>query len=235
MLASAGVAFVVIGCSPAVGLRSRAAMLRRVPCWRLRGRGDRGTEIRRYRDLHTRAVVAQSRLGWLDDEDAETPNNMILLRRGDADVLRRQDRIRDRTQPAWGPDAIVVSSRSTCGTSCCRDRRQRATDRAGPEATEELERGWLRDDHDIRSMINEDKQIRRKTIAALAARVNALADYRDRVQRCSARSCVIAVPLIGRCDWCATSRHGIVFIDGVTGFRGMPSRRVNAGSADLRR
>lgn len=55
------------------------------------------------------------------------------------------------------------------------------------EATEQLERGRLRDDPEIRAVITEDKEQRRASLAALAARIHDFADYRDRIQRISAR------------------------------------------------
>lgn len=189
MLASAGVAFVVIGVFTGGGIAIAGAMLLAGALLALCAvEAIAGPEIRRYRDLHTRAVVAQSRLGskWLDDEDAETLNNMICCDEGTLTYCAAKIASEIERSPAWGPDAIgfveidLWDELAEIGASA----RRIALDR---EATEELERGRLRDDHDIRSMINEDKQIRRKAIAALAARVHALADYRDRVQRCSAR------------------------------------------------
>jgi hypothetical protein len=147
-----------------------------------------GPEIRRYRDLHARAVAAESRLRSerLGDEDAQTLNEMIRCDEGTLTYCAAKIASEIERNPAWGADAIgfveidLWDELAAVGASA----RRIAQDR---EATEELERGRLRDHDDIRSMINEDKQIRRKAIAALAARVHALADYRDRIQRCSAR------------------------------------------------
>lgn len=147
-----------------------------------------GPQIRHYRDLHTRAITAESRLHsrWLDSEDAETLNEMICCDEGTLTYCAAKIASEIERSPAWGPDAIgfveidLWDELADVGASA----RQISGDR---KATQKLERGRLRDDDEIRSMINEDKQIRREAIAALAARVHGLADYRDHVQRISAR------------------------------------------------
>lgn len=50
------------------------------------------------------------------------------------------------------------------------------------EETERLEQSRLRDKQQIRETIAEDKELRERAIALLAARVSAFADYRDRLQ-----------------------------------------------------
>ena len=50
------------------------------------------------------------------------------------------------------------------------------------EAMTELERSRLRDDPDVRVTIDEDRELIGEALTLLAARVDAFADYRDRVQ-----------------------------------------------------
>lgn len=60
--------------------------------------------------------------------------------------------------------------------------RQIAEDRI---ATTSLEKSRLRDHADVKAEIAEDKRLRKESLALLAARVSAFADYRDRLHRLS--------------------------------------------------
>lgn len=147
-----------------------------------------GHAIRGYKDVHARAVAVQSRLDSdrLNDEEADTLNEMIHCDEGTLSYCAAKIASEIERDPAWHTNAIgfieidLWDELAEVGASAHRIAQDR-------EATEQLERGRLRDDPDARKMVDEDKLLRRDALAALAARVHSLADYRDRVQRVSAR------------------------------------------------
>jgi hypothetical protein len=147
-----------------------------------------GPSIRHYHQLRARAVEAQSRLqaDRLSTEDADTLNEMIRCDEGTLSYCAAKIASEIERDPAWGGSSVgfvqidLWQELADVGASAYRI----AEDRI---ATEQLEQGRLRDDDDVRVMIAEDKDQRREALAALAARVHAFADYRDRIQRVSAQ------------------------------------------------
>lgn len=144
--------------------------------------------IRRYRDLHARAMQAESRLQSerLSTADADTLNEMIQCDEGTLAYCAAKIASEIDRDPGWEEHSVgflqidLWDELADVGASA----RRIAQDR---KATEQLERGRLRDDTEVRAVITEDKEHRRAALATLAARVHDFADYRDRVQRISAR------------------------------------------------
>lgn len=144
--------------------------------------------ISRYQDLRARAVEAESllRAGRLSPADTDTLNRMILCDEGTLSYCAAKVASEIARDPGWATDSAAFlpidlwDELAEIGESA----RQIALDR---EAAEKLERGRLRADPDIRAVIAEAKDDRRTALAALAARVHGFADYRDRIQRLSAR------------------------------------------------
>lgn len=147
-----------------------------------------GTAIRAYYNTRAEAMAAQSRLtaNRFGTEDATTLNEMIRCDEGTLLYCAAKLASEIEQDPAWRADAIefvqirlwdelAAIGKSASHIAC--DRRE----------TEQLERGRLRDDDEIKLLLADDRRVRKEAIAALAARVSALADYRDRVHRCSAR------------------------------------------------
>ena len=147
-----------------------------------------GPSIRQYRDLRARAVEAESRLQSerLSTADAGTLNEMIQCDEGTLAYCAAKIASEIDRDPGWGTHSVgflqidLWDELADVGASA----RGIAQDR---KATEQLERGRLRDDPEIRAVITEDKRQRRAALDALAARIHDFADYRDRIQRISAR------------------------------------------------
>lgn len=144
--------------------------------------------IREYRDLRARALEFESRIDSdrLTAADAETLNEMIRCDEGTLSYCAAKIASEIDRDPGCGKDSVgfvridLWNELVEIGASA----RRIAQDR---EATEQLERGRLRDDPDIRSVITEDKEQRREALAVVAARIHSLADYRDHIRRLSAR------------------------------------------------
>ncbi|BBY28165.1 hypothetical protein GCM10023114_58470 [Mycolicibacterium sediminis] len=147
-----------------------------------------GESISRYRDLRTRAVAYESQLrsGQLSTADSDTLNRMILCDEGTLSYCAAKIASEIARDPGWATDSAAFlpidlwDELAEIGASA----RQIALDR---EAAEKPEGGRLRSDPDIRALITEAKSDRRTALSALAARVHGFADYRDRIQRLSAR------------------------------------------------
>lgn len=147
-----------------------------------------GPAIRQHRDLRARALEAESRLQskGLSTTDAGTLNEMIQCDEGTLAYCAAKIASEIDRDPGWGtPSAAFLQidlwdELADVGASA----RRIAQDR---QATEQLERGRLRDDPEIRLVITEDKEQRRVALTALAGRVHDFADYRDHIQRISAR------------------------------------------------
>jgi len=165
----------------AVLLASAVLVLLAVAVWA-------GSSIRQYRDLRTRALEAESRLQskGLSTTDAGTLNEMIQCDEGTLAYCAAKIASEIDRDPGWGGQSAAFlqidlwDELADVGASA----RRIAQDR---QATEQLKRGRLRDDPEIRLVITEDKEQRRVALTALAARVHDFADYRDHIQRISAR------------------------------------------------
>ena len=146
-----------------------------------------GEEIRHYRDIRVRSLETESRLrsSQLSSSDADTLNEMLRCDEGTLSYCAAKIASEIERDPAWdrqSPGFVQIDlwdELAEVGASA----RRIALDR---EATEQLERGRLRGDSDIRAVISESKESRREALAALAARIHGFADYRDRIQRLSA-------------------------------------------------
>ncbi|MGB3485886.1 MAG: hypothetical protein WBB07_27160 [Mycobacterium sp.] len=140
--------------------------------------------VQRYRDLKQRAEAAHQRLHAqaLHSADADTINTMITCDEGTLTYCAAKIASEIEQDPAWeaSSTAFVPIDLWDELAEISASARQIATDR---EESENLQRGHLRDDPEIRVLIAEEKQQRQEAIALLAARVAAFADYRDRVQR----------------------------------------------------
>lgn len=146
-----------------------------------------GDAIRLYRAVSAESLAAERRLhsDRLNSDDARTLDEMIRSDEGTLAYCAAKIASEIERDPAWRTDAVgfveidLWDELAEVGASS----RRIAQDR---EATEKLKRGRLRDDDEIRSVIDKDLKFRWEATAALAARVNALADYRDHIQRSSA-------------------------------------------------
>jgi hypothetical protein len=140
--------------------------------------------ISEFHARKSRCELAESRLraNPLDPQDSATINKMINCDEGTLIYCAAKIASEIEQDPAWKSphlDIIAIDlwdELADIGESA----RQIAKDR---EATERLERGRLRDDLEVRAMIDADKQLRNEALTLLAARVHAFADYRDRVHR----------------------------------------------------
>lgn len=140
--------------------------------------------IGKFHALRSRCELAETRLraNPLDPQDTATINTMINCDEGTLTYCAAKIASEIEQDPAWeSPDLDIIAidlwdELGDIGASA----RQIAKDR---EATERLERGRLRDDPEVRLMIDADMQLRNEALTLLAARVNAFADYRDRVHR----------------------------------------------------
>lgn len=140
--------------------------------------------MRQHQALKARCETAERRLhaSSLDPADADTLNTMINCDEGTLTYCAAKIASEIEQDSAWDANAVgfvqidLWDELAEIGASA----RQIATDRAETEA---LERGHLRDDPEIRAVIAEEKQQRKEAITLLAARVHALANYRDRVHR----------------------------------------------------
>ena len=128
--------------------------------------------------------LAESRLhaNPLDPRDSATINEMINCDEGTLTYCAAKIASEIEQEPAWQSphlDIIAIDLWDELA-DIAGSARQIAKDR---DATERLERGRLRDDPDVRAMIDADRRLRNEALTLLAARVYAFADYRDRVHR----------------------------------------------------
>lgn len=137
-----------------------------------------------FHALRSRCEAAQARLSGdcLDPEYRSTLTEMITCDEGTLAYCAAKVASEIQRSADWGSTRLDVAAidlwneLAEIGASA----RQIAEDR---EMTEELKRGRLRDDPEVRETIEADTRMRTERIALLAARVSALADYRDRVHR----------------------------------------------------
>ncbi len=141
-----------------------------------------GPATNHFKALRSRCASAESRLHScpMDSEDTKTVHEMITCDEGTLAYCAAKIASEIEQEPAWDVDAVgfvaidLWDELAEVGASA----RQIAQDR---KVTQALESGRLRDDPEVRAVIEEDKQLRKDAIALLAARVHAFADYRDRV------------------------------------------------------
>jgi len=137
-----------------------------------------------FNALRSRCEAAQARLSadCLDPEYRSTLNKMINCDEGTLAYCAAKVASEIQRAAGWEStrlDVVAIDlwdELAEIGASAG----QIAEDR---ELTEELQRGRLRDDPEVRETIEADERMRAEGIALLAARVSALADYRDRVHR----------------------------------------------------
>lgn len=140
--------------------------------------------IRDFYALRSRCQAAHARLSGdsLDPEYRSTLNAMINCDEGTLAYCAAKVASEIQRDPGWGSTGLDVMAidlwdeLAEIGTSA----HQITEDR---EMTEHLEQGRLRNDPEVRATVEADKRMRGEAIALLAARVNSLADYRDRVHR----------------------------------------------------
>ena len=140
--------------------------------------------VSEYYALRSRCQAAHDRLNGesLDPEYRSTLNTMINCDEGTLAYCAAKIASEIQRAAGWKSSRLDVATinlwdeLAEIGASA----RQIAEDR---EMTEELERGRLRNDPEVRDTIEADKRLRREAMGLLAARVSALADYRDRVHR----------------------------------------------------
>jgi hypothetical protein len=140
--------------------------------------------IRHFETLRNRCELAESRLHSdpIHAQDAKTVNAMINCDEGTLTYCAAKIASEIEQDPAWETNNVGFVAIDLWDelTEVAASARQIAQDR---ERTEAFERGRLRDDPEVRAAIVEDNQHRRESIALLAARVHAFADYRDQVHR----------------------------------------------------
>jgi hypothetical protein len=140
--------------------------------------------IMAFNDIQSRSKLAQAalRANPMHRKDTDTIDEMITCDEGTLIYCAAKIASEIEQDPAWGKDAagFVAIDLWEELAEISASARQIAEDR---RATAALERGRLRDDLEMRAVINEDKQQRREAHALLAARVHAFADYRDRIHR----------------------------------------------------
>lgn len=134
--------------------------------------------------LKSRCAAAQARVHseFLDPEYQFTLDKMITCDEGTLAYCAAKIASEIEREPAWSSGVLEVitidlwNEVAEIGHSA----RLTAEDR---ESTERLLRGRLRDDPEVKATIEADKRAHGEAISLLAARVNAFADYRDKVQR----------------------------------------------------
>ncbi|ULE34043.1 hypothetical protein [Mycobacterium sp. IDR2000157661] len=144
---------------------------------------DAVNDFHAYRALCERA---ESRLHVdpMDSEDTSTANTMITCDEGTLAYCAAKIASEIEQIPLWASSRLYIvpidlrDELAEIGASA----RQIAEDR---QALAALESSRLRDDADIRSTVAEDRQQMTEALGDLAARVHALADYRDEAQRLS--------------------------------------------------
>lgn len=147
-------------------------------------RGNVAGAVRAFESLRSRCEEAESRLyaDPLDSRYRSVLDQMITCDEGTLAYCAAKVVSEIQRDPAWESDQLAIfpiDPFDELAEIAC-SARQIADEQ---KATERLERNRLRDDPEVREMIAEDKQRRREAIGSLAARVSALADYRDRVLR----------------------------------------------------
>ncbi len=151
--------------------------------------GAAAPTVSEFRALKSRCETAQARLSGdsLDPEYRSTLNKMINCDEGTLAYCAAKIASEIERDPGWKPASSHLLTIDLCDelAEIGESARQIAQDR---EATELLEYGRLSDDPEVRQTIDADKKMRKEAIALLAARVGALADYRDRVHRLGANA-----------------------------------------------
>lgn len=142
--------------------------------------------IRQFNEIRSRSARADSRLRAdpMDREDTDTVNEMITCDEGTLTYCAAKIASEIAQDPAWQKHAVGFVAIDLWDelAEVSASARQIADD---GESTAALLRSRLRDDPDMRAVLEEDKQQRREAIALLAARVQAFADYRDRIHTVS--------------------------------------------------
>ena len=140
--------------------------------------------IREYQVRRFLCEAAESRLqaDLMEPINTSTLNEMITADEGTLAYCAAKIASEIEQDPAWKSLPLELISIdlwdevAEVGESA----RQIAEDR---KATARLENGRLRDDPEVRTMIDADRQLREEALRSLSARVSAFADYRDRLQR----------------------------------------------------
>lgn len=140
--------------------------------------------IRRFHALRSQCAAAQARLSGdsLDPEYRSALDTMITCDEGTLAYCAAKIASEIERDDGWTSTRLDVATidlweeLAEIGASA----RQIAEDR---EMTGKLQRGRLRDDPEVRDTIEADRRMHSDAITLLAARVYALADYRDHVHR----------------------------------------------------
>jgi hypothetical protein len=145
-----------------------------------------GPVIQQFNDIQSRSARAASRLRAdpMDRADTDTINEMIACDEGTLTYCAAKIASEIEQDPAWQQHAVGFVAIDLWNelAEVSASARQIADDR---EATAALLRSRLREDPDMRAVLEEDKLQRREALALLAARVHAFADYRDRIHTIS--------------------------------------------------
>lgn len=160
------------------------AVLLAVAIWIAVVRNATQPAIRTFSDKFARSTQADQRLHAdpMDQENTRTIEQMILCDEGTLAYCAAKIASEIEQDPAWTTSHVgfvpidLWDEVAEAGEGA----RQISHHR---EAATELERSRLRDDAEVKIAIDEYQQRRRESIAGLAARIHAFADFRDRVHR----------------------------------------------------
>lgn len=140
--------------------------------------------IKKFTTLKSRCEKAHRRVHGdsLDPEYRSTLDQMITCDEGTLAYCGAKIASEIKRDPAWGSPRLGVAAINLWDevADIAHSARLIAEDR---ETRERMEHGRLRDDPEIRDLIEAENRSRTEALALLAARVYTFADYRDRVHR----------------------------------------------------
>lgn len=140
--------------------------------------------IQRFRDERSRSTASEGRLHSdpMDSENTQTVDQMILCDEGTLTYCAAKIAAEIERDPDWSDARTSVVSINLWDevAEIAASAREINRDR---EAAIELERGRLRDDPEVKQVIDTYRQQYADAIAGLATRVHAFADFRDRIHR----------------------------------------------------